>query len=235
MGSVMSEENTATQEFVDNSPEAIADREEEAKIQAAQAELDAEEAEASGLILGKYESTEDLAAAYQNLQRELQRVKDGSADQGEPTPEPVAEAEPTAEPQADADSGDKIDPERLAALTQSVHEQAGGKEKFERLTAWAKDNCSTDQINAYNEALNTGDQYIILNALKGIQYDYMMSNGFEPKLARGRAPTQDVQAFRSRYEYQAAMNDPRYGKDTAFTKDVERRIYASPDELFGVN
>ena len=116
-----------------------------------------------------------------------------------------------------------------------MHEQAGGKEKFERLTAWAKDNCSTDQINAYNEALNTGDQYIILNALKGIQYDYMMSNGFEPKLARGRAPTQDVQAFRSRYEYQAAMNDPRYGKDTAFTKDVERRIYASPDELFGVN
>ena len=231
----MSEESTATQEFVDNSPEAIADREESAKIEAAQAELAAEEAAANGLILGKYESTEDLAAAYQNLQRELQRYKDGSPDQSQQEPEPVAESEPTAEPQADADSGNKIDPERLASLTQSVHEQAGGKEKFERLTAWAKDNCSADQITAYNEALETGDQYIILNALKGIQYDYMMSNGFEPKLTGGRAPTQDVQGFRSRYEYQTAMNDPRYGRDSAFTKDVERRVYASPDELFGVN
>ena len=233
----MSEESTATQEFVDNSPEAIADREESAKIEAAQAELAAEEAAASGLILGKYESTEDLAAAYQNLQRELQRYKDGSPDQSQQEPEPVAESEPTAKPEAeiDADTRDRLNNERLASITQSVHEQAGGQEKYQRLTAWAKDNCSADQVKAYNEALETGDQYIILNALKGIQYDYMMNNGFEPKLTGGRAPTQDVQGFRSRYEYQTAMNDPRYGRDSAFTKDVERRVYASPDELFGVN
>ena len=233
MGSVMTEENTATQEFVDNSPEAVADREEAAKIEAAQAELDAEQAEADGLILGKYESTEDLAAAYQNLQRELQRVKDGSADQGQSTPEPVAE--PEAEPEASADSGDALNPEQLATITNSLYEQAGGEQQYATLTAWAKDNCSADQINAFNEALGTGDQYIILNALKGIQYDYVMGNGFEPKLTGGRAPAKDVQGYRSRYEYQSAMNDPRYGKDTAYTKDVERRIFASPDELFGVN
>ena len=233
MDSVMTEESTATQEFVDNSPEAVADREEAAKIEAAQAELDAEQAEADGLILGKYESTEDLAAAYQNLQRELQRVKDGNADQSQSTPEPVAEQE--AEPEASADSGDALNPEQLATITNSLYEQAGGEQQYATLTAWAKDNCSADQINAFNEALGTGDQYIILNALKGIQYDYVMGNGFEPKLTGGRAPAQDVQGFRSRYEYQSAMNDPRYGKDSAYTKDVERRIFASPDELFGVN
>ena len=233
----MTEENTATQEFAPTDPEIAAQQEEAAKIETARAQLAEEEAAESGLILGKYESTEDLAAAYQNLQRELQRVKDGSPDQGEPAPEPVAESEPAteSEPEADADSGNKINPERLASLTKSIHEQAGGKDKFERLTAWAKDNCSPDQINAYNEALNTGDQYIILNALKGIQYDYMMSNGFEPKLARGRAPTQDVQGFRSKYEYQIAMSDPRYQQDEAYRKDVERKIAVSPDILFGVN
>ena len=144
MGSVMTEENTATQEFVDNSPEAIADREESAKIEAAQAELDAEQAEADGLILGKYESTEDLAAAYQNLQRELQRVKDGSADQGQSTPEPVAE--PEAEPEASADSGDALNPEQLAAITNSLYEQAGGEQQYATLTAWAKDNCSEHKL-----------------------------------------------------------------------------------------
>ena len=233
----MSEENTTTQQFEDTSPEVIAEQEESAKIEAARAELAQEEATESGLILGKYESTDDLAAAYQNLQREYTRLKDGSSDQGEPAPEPVAESEPATEPEpeVDADQGERLDAERLATITQSVHEQAGGQEKYQRLTSWAKDNCSADQVKAYNEALETGDQYIILNALKGIQYDYMMNNGFEPKLARGRAPTQDVQGFRSRYEVQQAMNDPRYGNDEAFRRDVERKIAVTPDNLFGVN
>ena len=231
----MSEENTTTQEFAPTDPEVAAAQEEAAKIETARNQLAEEEAAESGLILGKYESTDELASAYQNLQRELQRYKDGSSDQSEPTPEPVAEPEPAAEPEADADSRHAADAERIATITKSIHEQAGGEEKFQRLTSWAKDNCSQDQINAYNEALETGDQYIILNALKGIQYDYMMNNGFEPKLTRGRAPTQDVQGFRSRYEVQAAMNDPRYQKDAAFRKDVERKIGVSPDNLFGVN
>ena len=231
----MAEENTATQQPEAVAPEVIAEQEEAAKIEAARAELAEEEATQSGLILGKYESTDDLAAAYQNLQREYTRLKDGSPDQSEPAPESVAEPAAESEPEAEADPGNTIDPERLATLTQSIHEQAGGKDKFDRLTAWAKVNCSSDQINAYNEALNTGDQYIILNALKGIQYDYMMGNGFEPKLTGGRAPAQDVQGFRSRFEVQQAMDNPRYQQDEAFRKDVERRIAVSPNDLFGVN
>lgn len=233
----MAEENTATQQFEDTSPEVVAEQEESAKIEAARAELAQEEATQSGLILGKYESTDDLAAAYQNLQREYTRLKDGSSDQSEPAAEQVAESEPAAEPeaQADVDQGQRLNAERAATIKKSVHEQAGGEERFQRLTSWAKDNCSQDQINAYNEALETGDQYIILNALKGLQYDYMMNNGFEPKLTGGRAPAQDVQGFRSRYEVQQAMNDPRYGNDEAFRKDVERKIAVTPDNLFGVN
>ena len=236
----MAEENVATQQAEPVAPEEIAAQEETAKIEAARVELAEEEAANSGLILGKYESTEELAAAYLNLQREYTRQKDGSADQGEPAPEPVAESEPETgepveQPETGADSGNALNPEQLATITNSLHEQAGGQQQYASLTAWAKENCSQDQINAFNEALFTGDQYIILNALKGIQYDYMMGNGFEPKLTGGRAPTQEVQGFRSRYEYQTAMNDPRYDSDPAFRKDVERKIAVSPDNLFGVN
>ena len=236
----MAEENVATQQIEATAPEEIAAQEEAAKVEAARQQIAEEQATESGLILGKYESTDDLAAAYQNLQREYTRLKDGSADQGEPAPEPVAESEPETgepaeQPEAEADTGNALNPEQLATITNSLYEQAGGQQQYASLTAWAKDNCSQDQINAFNEALGTGDQYIILNALKGIQYDYMMGNGFEPKLTRGRAPTQDVQGFRSRYEVQAAMNDPRYQQDAAFRKDVERKIAVSPDNLFGVN
>ena len=240
MDSVMTEENVATQEFAPTDPEVAAEQEEASKIETARQQIAEEEAAQSGLILGKYESTDDLAAAYQNLQREYTRLKDGSVDQGEPTPEPVAESEPEGgepaeQPEAEADTGNALNPEQLATITNSLYEQAGGQQQYASLTAWAKDNCSSDQINAFNEALGTGDQYIILNALKGIQYDYMMGNGFEPKLTGGRAPTQEVQGFRSRYEYQTAMNDPRYDSDPAFRKDVERKVAVSPDNLFGVN
>ena len=236
----MAEENVATQQIEATAPEEIAAQEEAAKVETARQQIAEEQATESGLILGKYESVEDLAAAYQSLQREYTRQKDGSADQGEPTPEPVAESEPEGgepaeQPEAETDTGNALNPEQLAAITNSLHEQAGGQQQYASLTAWAKDNCSQDQINAFNEALGTGDQHIIMNALKGIQYDYMMNNGFEPKLTRGRAPTQDVPGFRSRYEYQTAMNDPRYNSDPAFRKDVERRVAVSPGELFGVN
>jgi len=236
----MAEENVATQQAEPVAPEEVAAQEEAAKIEAARVELAEEEAANNGLILGKYESTDDLAAAYQNLQREYTRLKDGSVDQSEPTPEPVAESEPeTGEPatesETEAERGDALNPEQLASITNSLYEQAGGQQQYASLTAWAKSNCSQDQINAFNEALGTGDQYIILNALKGIQYDYMMGNGFEPKLTGGRAPTQEVQGYRSRYEVQQAMNDSRYQNDEAFRRDVERRISVTPNELFGVN
>lgn len=231
----MSEENTATQEFAPTDPEVVAEQEETAKIEAARAELAEEEAADSGLILGKYESTEDLAAAYQNLQREYTRLKDGSSDQGEPETVAESQEQETPEQGADDEQPSAADLERVARLTNTVHEQAGGKEKYERLTSWAKENYSGEQIEAYNAVLNTGDPQLVLSALKGIQYDYMMGNGFEPKLTRGRAPTQDVQGFRSSFEVQQAMNDPRYQQDAAFRKDVERRIAVSPDNLFGVN
>jgi hypothetical protein len=61
--------------------EVSAAAEESAKVEAARAELYDEasgsQGQGDGLILGKYQSTEDLAQAYLNLQREFSRVKNG--------------------------------------------------------------------------------------------------------------------------------------------------------------
>ena len=44
------------------------------------------------------------------------------------------------------------------------------------------------RINAYNQAIEQGNLPTIINSLKGMQYDYMMKNGYEPRLTAGRAP-----------------------------------------------
>ena len=208
-----------------------ADTAEAAKVDAARAELVEEQQQSDGLILGKYQSTEDLATAYQNLQREYSALKNGAVD---PSPsEPAAET-PAAEPEVTEPDQGGLDPAAVAAIQQSMFDQVGGQAEYQRLASWAGQNLDPSRTDAYNAALATGDQGQILNALKGLQYDYMMSSGYEPKLTGGRAPTIQTQGFKSRYEIQQAMSDPRYANDSEFRAEVERRVGATDNALFGM-
>ena len=186
------------------------------------------------MILGKYQSTEDLARAYQNLPREYSRVKNGQAP-NDPAPE-QQEAEDYYEDDDDSEDGSDqggIDPATATAIRASVLEQAGGEAEYQRLSAWAVNNLPAERTEAYNAALAAGDQAAIINSLKGLQYDYMMQNGYEPRLTGGRAPANEVRGYTSRYQVTEAMADPRYEKDSGYRQEVERRIAASPDSIFG--
>lgn len=224
----MSEVNFASES---GSPaEVAAQAEETAKVDAARAELYDETAGDSGLILGKYQTTEDLAAAYQNLQREYSRLKGGQAPvQEQPVDNQVDNAEPEPDKEVEA-APVKVDAERIQ---RQIFDQAGGEAEYQRLATWAARSLPAERTNAYNKALEAGDEGTILNALKGLQYDYMMQNGYEPRLSGGRAPSTETKAYASKYQIQQAMSDPRYEHDAGYRKDVERRIAATPDSLFG--
>ena len=212
------QDNTADQGAID----------EQAKVDAARAELYDEatggqqpeqEEEGEDLILGKYKSQEDLVDAYKNLQRENERLRGGEQPE-----------EPEAGYESDDDDDDdepSITPEQATEIRDSVFKQAGGQEKLQALMGWASQNLGEDRINAFNSTLGTGDQDAILAQVKGIQYDYMMATGYEPKLTGGRAPTNDVRGFASEAQVIAAMQDPRYGNDPAYIKEVEQRIAVS--------
>lgn len=214
--------------------------EEAARIDAARAELldEATGTQSSeGLILGKYQSTEDLAQAYQNLQREYSRLKNGqAAEQPEPTgeidPSPQQQPDATAEseqPEAGANPG-ALDAAKAAKIQQSIFDQVGGEAEYQRLATWASSNLPAERTNAYNQALATGDEGAIMNALKGLQYDFMMKNGYEPRLTGGRAPSNEIRGYESEAQVVAAMKDPRYSGDNpdpAYIKEVERRIAVS--------
>ena len=212
--------------------EVAAQAEEFAKVDAARAELydEATGANNEGLILGKYRTSDDLAQAYQNLQREYSRLKNGQQPEAEPESEVAAEPEDVEE--ADEDLP-QVDPQVADAIRRSVLEQVGGEGEYQRLSSWAVNNLDPERTNAYNAALNAGDQASILGLLKGMQYDYLMKNGYEPKLTGGRAPSNEVKGFTSRYQVTEAMSDPRYEKDAGYRRDVERRIAASSDAIFG--
>lgn len=103
---------------------------------------------------------------------------------------------------------------------------AGGDEGYSAMTEWAKGNLSTAEIEAFNRVTNTGDMELIKLAVSGLHARYTAAEGKAPQLVGGKANSgasvKDV--FRSTAEVVAAMRDPRYGKDAAYTKEVELKM-----------
>lgn len=214
--------------------EAAGGAEEQARVDTARAELydeaaGSEQEQGSDLILGKYRSQDELAAAYQNLQREYQRLKGGQ-------PQAEQDAAPEAEEGDEEGSGDEegagqaMPPEQVERIKGAIFQQAGGEAEYRRLATWAANNLPAERTEVYNKALASGDETAIVTALKGLQYDYMMQNGYEPRLTGGRAPSNQVKGFESEAQVIAAMKDPRYSGDNpdpAYIREVEQRVAVS--------
>lgn len=207
--------------------------EEAARVETARAELVDEatgqvDAPQGELLLGKYRSAEDLAEAYKSLQAEYTRLKSGAQTATEPqTTEPQGVSQEQTEEQQQAPS---IDGAKAEAIQQRVFEQAGGEEGYKRLANWVASNLPADRVNAWNETLSKADETQIMTALKGLQYDYMMANGYEPRLTGGRAPSNEVRGYSSEAQVVEAMSDPRYSgenPDPAYIREVERRLAVS--------
>lgn len=111
-----------------------------------------------------------------------------------------------------------------------ITDMAGGMEGYRSVIQWAADNLPEEEITAYNEAMNSGNKPLIKMAVSGLVSRYRASEGSEPELVKGRAPATNSGAgagFASKEEMITAMRDPRYGKDSAYTRVVERKTGAS--------
>ncbi|MFZ9061861.1 MAG: capsid assembly protein, partial [Steroidobacteraceae bacterium] len=182
-------------------------------------------------ILGKFKSTDELARAYQELERKLGQPPQ---EQQQPPPEPPPAVEPD---ESDADEGQTLptfgSPEEEAQFTQSVISAVGGQEVFESLAAWAPEYGDPVTVNAFNLAVSKGDAPAALMAVKALRYEMTQRQGYTPTLVGGLAlgSQSGPQPFTSNAELRAAMRDPRYlpgpNQDGAYVEEVQRRLSAS--------
>ena len=63
--------------------------------------------------------------------------------------------------------------------------------------------------------------------VQGLYTRYQNAMGVEPNLVTGRPATSGPVPYRSTAEIVTAMSDPRYGKDVAYTEDVQKRVGGS--------
>ena len=104
----------------------------------------------------------------------------------------------------------------------------GGDKEYARLIKWAGNNLSSQEINRFNKAVTSNDIDIALVAVENLANRREKAKGTPPELIEGK-PTAEhhTKGYASLAEMAAAMDDPRYEKDMAYTERVERRIIAS--------
>ena len=117
-----------------------------------------------------------------------------------------------------------------AGLTNSdindIQNAVGGEESYTQMIAWAKDNFTAQEIQAYDNALEVGDLNNINLALQALYFRYTDSVGVEGDMIQGKASTA-VDGFRSQQEVVRAMGDPRYDNDPAYRQDVYDKLERS--------
>jgi hypothetical protein len=201
----------------------------------------------------KFNSPEDLAKSYAELEKKMSAPKDDAPE--DPPTEEVEPEQSTGEPQFDkfaeefASSGelseDSFDelanmgyPREMVetyikgmqsaqtADANAVMDVAGGSEGYQELTAWAKDNMPENELLLYNQMVETGTDNAKM-AVEWLMSKREAAEGVEPNLVSGKSQAPAKDEFRSTAEVVAAMKDARYGKDPAYTRDVEDKLSRS--------
>lgn len=109
-------------------------------------------------------------------------------------------------------------------------DQIGGKEAYQAMATWAKDNLSPGQLKAYNQAVASYDMDTVNFAVQGLKAQYDKANGNAPKrqlMGNTGSSGEAIQPFRSRTQYVDAIKDPRYERDSAYRADVLERLQRS--------
>lgn len=116
------------------------------------------------------------------------------------------------------------------AQVSQVYSATGGQEQYQEMISWAGENLPPDEIEAFDNLIESGNQASILMAVRGLHARYSSANG-RPNLLQGTSATTGSSAYRSLAELTSAMKDPRYKSDPAYRKDVEDRLRVS--DVFG--
>jgi len=202
----------------------------------------------------KFESAEQLAKAYGELEKKM-----GGNETQEAPEQPVTQeqAEEATGVQLDkfydefADKGELTNQsyEELAKQglnkdlvdsfiegqnaiaeqqTANMHATVGGKENYDGMINWASEHLSETESKAFNAIMDKGNKDEMSLAINGMNSRYKSAVGAnEPRTIRGTAPKVSADVFKSTYEVAEAINNPKYSKDTFYRKQVEDKLKRS--------
>ena len=201
----------------------------------------------------KFESPEELAKAYEELQKKMSKPK---AEKKAPAKEEPSTVEATssavesasAEFAESGELSDKtfealeaaglprefveqyIDGQKAMSVQQTVtiQESIGGAGNYEAMSEWAGENLSDGDLDAFNTIVESGSVEQARVAVKGLYAQFLAAGGKGPSLVQGSTSGDGgVKPFGSTAQVTEAMRDKRYATDPAYREQVEKRMAVS--------
>lgn len=124
-------------------------------------------------------------------------------------------------------AGSEAQAEKFADTVMSF---VGGKDDFGKMTKFVQAQGEAS-VNAFNKVMETADLGTIKMFVGGIKAQMDAKYGTKNPTILGGGTTVQAGGFADQGEMVKAMSDPRYGRDTKYTKSVEKRVAAS--KFFG--
>jgi leucyl aminopeptidase len=202
-------------------------------------------------LVQKLAGTDDLEAVYKALEQELGRMSQEQSEEAtgeQPTEGEVHNWEEIIDtyidqyletgkvPEEALKQFENVDPQLVELAfkarasevnnyIQSVQNYAGGVEEYQKLMTFVQQNLSPEETAAYAAALQTMDLGLAKLIIDGVKAR-MNSN---PNLLEGTGPSGEPlnAGYGSLDEAIRDINDPRYGVDPKFTREVQRKLINS--------
>tara|TARA_B100000965_G_C19466492_1_gene702110 strand:+ start:82 stop:861 length:780 start_codon:yes stop_codon:yes gene_type:complete len=125
-------------------------------------------------------------------------------------------------PQQQTESADLTDAE-----VNTIKNSAGGDKAYESLISWVSDNLPKNQVDAFDNLVESGNVQAIQLAVQGLKASYDEANGYEGRMLQGKPAKSAGDVFRSQPELVEAMADPRYDNDPAYRRDIMDKLSRS--------
>jgi hypothetical protein len=108
------------------------------------------------------------------------------------------------------------------------HALAGGEANYKAMAAWARENLSQEERQAYHEAIDS-NPHIMKMAIEGLRAKWEAAGAApQPDLSKtGKTVRSGEGPLQSRAQLKALLADERYKRDPAFRADVERQLARS--------
>jgi len=192
----------------------------------------------------KFDSPEEFAKAYKELETKLgegateelptelsadslDKFSERYAENGKLEDEDYNELEKMGLPRSIVDTYIKGNEAALQVAQNTVFGEVGGQENYQEMVTWASTNLDTDEIALYDEAMNSGDMTKVMNAVRGLSARYDNSEGRTPNLVQGKSKGSNSSGYSSLEEMKVDMRDPRYHADPAFRESVQHKLSVS--------
>ena len=118
------------------------------------------------------------------------------------------------------------------AFVNSVYTVAGGKAEYDKLSNYIQSK-GKDAVEGFNDALMNGSLSTVKMLINGFKAEMTLRNGTQKASVLGSGSPAGTSGFANEADMDKAMDDPRYGVDEEYTKQVTKRLGKSKFFSFG--